>query len=171
MTRMFVHAAAGVIAAALGVQAFADERVLLLSAYSPEQAVLMQAAGVDGPEDQVGVFNGRRFFAGRIGVHDVILGLTGIGLVDAARTTTEALDYFASHGITATGVVFSGVAGGPNIGDVVVPDRWSDDAGPYPVDSCMFSVAQGLTDVALNPYLPVEDAACTGREPGSFTTP
>jgi hypothetical protein len=46
--------------------------------------VLLQAAGVDGPEDQVGVFNGRRFFAGRIGAHDVVLGLTGIGLVDCA---------------------------------------------------------------------------------------
>ena len=42
-------------------QAPADAPVLTLSAYSPEGAVLLQAAGVDGPEDQVGVFNGRRF--------------------------------------------------------------------------------------------------------------
>jgi len=42
--------------------------------------VLLQAAGVNGPEDQVGVFNGRPFFAGRIGAHDLILGLTGVGL-------------------------------------------------------------------------------------------
>ena len=50
MTRILVHAA--VIAAALATQALADERVLLLSAYPPEQAVLLAAAGVDGPEDR-----------------------------------------------------------------------------------------------------------------------
>src|SRR6187401_887568 len=129
MTRNLVRAAW--IAAALSSPAVAEERVLLLSAYSPEQAVLLQAAGVDGPEDQVGVFNGRRFFAGRIGAHDVVLGLTGIGLTDAKNTTTAALDGLASRGITVNAIVFSGVAGGPNIGDVVVPDRWTDDGGPY----------------------------------------
>src|SRR5881296_2957073 len=118
MTRIYLHAAAGAIAALLATQALADERVLLLSAYPPEQAVLLAAAGVDGPEDQVGVFNGHRFFAGRIGAHDVILGLTGIGMVDSHNTTAAALQYFSDHGIAAKAVVFSGVAGGPHIGDV-----------------------------------------------------
>jgi nucleoside phosphorylase len=163
--------AAAVIAVALCAPAFADERVLLLSAYSPEQAVLLQAAGVDGPEDQIGVFNGRRFFAGRIGSHDVVLGLTGIGLTDAKNTTTAALDALASRGTAVQAIVFSGVAGGPNIGDVVVPDRWSDDGGPYPVNACMFDVAAGLGDVPLSPYLPVEDAACTGRTSIPLDTP
>jgi nucleoside phosphorylase len=152
------------IAAGLAQSAHGDERILVLSAYSPEQAVLLAAAGVDGPEDQIGTFNGRRFFAGRIAGHDVALGLTGIGLVDANQTTTAALDYFAGHGTRISAIVFSGVAGGPNIGDVVVPDRWSDAAGTYPVNACMFAVAQQL-DVPLNPYLPVEDVACTGRDP------
>src|SRR6185369_13159281 len=93
----------------------------------------------------------------------VVLGLTGIGLTDARNTTSAALDGLASRGISVSAIVFSGVAGGPNIGDVVVPDRWSDDGGPYPVNACMFDVAAGLSDVALDPYLPVEDAACTGR--------
>ena len=141
----FVHAAAGAIAALLSTQAFADERVLILSAYRPEQAVLLAAAGVDGPEDQVGVFNGRRFFAGRIGAHDVILGLTGIGIVDAHNTTAAALQYFFDHGIIAKAIVFSGVAGGPNIGDVVVPDRWTDGVGTWSVNECMFAVVEGLT--------------------------
>ena len=155
----------------LSTPAFADERVLILSAYSPEGAVLLQAAGVDGPEDQVGVFNGRRFFAGQIGAHDVVLGLTGIGLVDAHNTTAAALAWFRDNGITPKAIVFSGVAGGPNIGDVVVPERWTDGEGRYPVDACMFSVAQGLTDLTLNPFLPVEDVACTGRETEPPTTP
>jgi hypothetical protein len=169
MTRILVRAAA--IVSMLSTHAFADERVLILSAYSPEGAVLLQAAGVDGPEDQVGVFNGRRFFAGRLGAHDVVLGLTGIGLVDAHNTTAAALDWFSDNGITPKAIVFSGVAGGPNIGDVVVPDRWTDGEGLYPVDACMFSVAQGLTDVALSPFLPVEDVACTGRETEPPATP
>ena len=67
--------------------------------------------------------------------------------------------------------MFSGVAGGPNIGDVVIPDRWTDGDGHYPVDACMFSVAQGLTDVALSPFLPVEDVACTGRATPPSDTP
>lgn len=153
------------------VPSLADERVLLLSAYSPEQAVLLKAAGVDGPEDQVGVFNGRRFFAGRIAEHDVILGLTGIGMVDANNTAAAALGYFAANGIIPKGIVFSGVAGGPNIGDVVVPDRWTDDASTYSVDPHMLAVAENLTDVALNAFLPVEDAACTGRDTVPLTTP
>ena len=169
MTRIFVRAAA--IAVMLSTHAFADAPVLILSAYSPEGAVLLQSAGVDGPEDQVGVFNGRPFFAGRIGSHDVVMGLTGIGLVDAHNTTAAALAYLRDHGKTPKAIVFSGVAGGPNIGDVVVPDRWTDGAGRYPVDACMFSVAQGLTDVALNPFLPVEDVACTGRVGEIPTTP
>jgi nucleoside phosphorylase len=169
MTRILVHTAA--IAAIVSTSALADDRVLVLSAYSPEGAVLLQAAGVDGPEDQVGVFNGRRFFAGRIGSHDVVLGLTGIGLVDAHNTTAAALAYLRDHGMTPKAIVFSGVAGGPNIGDVVAPDRWTDGEGLYPVDACMFSVAQGLTDVPLNPFLPVEDVACTGRVGEIPTTP
>jgi nucleoside phosphorylase len=169
MTRILVHAA--LIAATLSGSALADERVLLLSAYSPEQAVLLRAAGVDGPEDQVGVFNGHRFFAGKIGVHDVVLGLTGIGLIDAHNTTAAALAWFHDHGITPKAIVFSGVAGGPNIGDVVVPDRWTDGEGLYPVDACMFSTAQGESDVPLNPFLPVEDVACTGRTTAPPTTP
>jgi nucleoside phosphorylase len=159
------------IAAVLSTQALAEERVLILSAYAPEGAVLLRAAGVDGPEDQVGVFNGRRFFAGRIAAHDVILGLTGIGMVDAHNTARAALDYFAAQRITAKGVIFSGVAGGPNIGDVVIPEEWSDGAGTYAVDPHMYAVARNLDDVALNPYLPVEDAACTGRNPAPPNTP
>jgi nucleoside phosphorylase len=159
-------AAVALIATASSARpALADERVLILSAYSPEQAVLLQAAGVDGPEDQIGVFNGRRFFAGRIAGHDVVLGLTGIGLVDAENTTTAALGYFRDHGIIPKGIVFSGVAGGPNIGDVVIPNLWSDAEATYSVNSCMYAVAEDLTDLVLNPYVPVEDAACTGRDP------
>ncbi|MGH7896517.1 MAG: hypothetical protein ACREQQ_01075 [Candidatus Binatia bacterium] len=142
---------------------FADERVLLFSAYPTEQAVLLAKAA---PVTEIGVFNHRRFFAGTIEGKNVIMGLTGIGMVNSERTATAALKYAADNDITVKGIIYSGVAGGPNIGDVVVPDRWTDGLpNQYPVDAGMFAVASGL-DVTLNPYLPIEDAACLGLRPG-----
>src|SRR5437899_653188 len=60
-----------------------DERVLILSAYPTEGAKLLAAAA---PVTEVGTFNGRRFFAGTIAGKNVVMGLTGIGLVNADRT-------------------------------------------------------------------------------------
>ncbi len=48
MTRILVHAA--VVAAALATQALADERVLILSAYSPEGAVGGTSSAAPLPE-------------------------------------------------------------------------------------------------------------------------
>jgi len=68
-------------------------------------------------------------------------------------------------------IVFSGVAGSTyNIGDVVVPDHWTDDLQhsappypPYPVSWSLYSIALRLPgNVALDPNLYVEDYACTG---------
>ncbi|HKA15750.1 MAG TPA: hypothetical protein VKH41_12080 [Myxococcota bacterium] len=155
------------IAALFCAPALADGPVLILSAYSPEGTLRLQTAGVDGPEDQVGVFNRRPFLAGRIGSHDVVLGLTGIGLVDAHNTTAAALAFFRDHGLTPKAIVFSGVAGGPDIGDVVVPDRWTDGDSRYPVDACMFSVAQGLRRGA-QPVPPRGGRGLHGARVGAF---
>src|SRR5207249_8652872 len=54
-----------------------NDRVLILSAYPTEGAKLLAAAA---PVTEVGVFNGRTFFAGTIAGKNVIMGLTGIGL-------------------------------------------------------------------------------------------
>jgi Phosphorylase superfamily len=77
------------------------------------------------------------------------------------------------------GIVFSGVAGSTyNIGDVVVPDRWTDDAEhaarpypPYRANRRFLAIARRLVgSVALDPNLSVEDQACTG-ERADLATP
>src|SRR5437870_9580351 len=145
-----------------------NERVLLLSAYPTEGAKLLAAAA---PVTEVGVFNGRRFFAGTIAGKNVVMGLTGIGLVNADRTTRAVLAYLEASAVGVKTIVFSGVAGSTyNIGDVVVPDHWTDDlehsAPPYPpyrVNTFLYSIARRLAgNVALDPNLHVEDYACTG---------
>src|SRR5437870_11375263 len=85
-----------------------NERVLILSAYPTEGAKLLAAAA---PVTEVGVFNGRRFFAGTIAGKNVVMGLTGIGLVDADRTTRAVLAYLEDSDVQVKAIVFSGVAG------------------------------------------------------------
>ncbi|TMA77736.1 MAG: 5'-methylthioadenosine/S-adenosylhomocysteine nucleosidase [Deltaproteobacteria bacterium] len=165
--------AAGVAAGALFPPAVlaawqTNARVLLLSAYPTEGAKLLAAAA---SVTEVGVFNGRRFFAGTIAGKNVVMGLTGIGLVNADRTTRAVLAYLEDSDIRVKAIVFSGVAGSSyDIGDVIVPDHWTDDlehsAPPYPpysVNSSLYAIARRLPgNVALDPNLYVEDLACTG---------
>src|SRR5437667_3525273 len=165
--------AAGVAAGALFPPAVlaawpGNARVLILSAYPTEGAKLLAAAAL---VTEVGVFNGRRFFAGTIAGKNVVMGLTGIGLVNADRTTRAVLAALEDSGFQVTAIVFSGVAGSSyNIGDVVVPDHWTDDLEhsappfpPYRVDRFLYSIARHLAgNVALDPNLHVEDYACTG---------
>ena len=149
--------AAAVAAAAFWGTAVSADDLLILSAFPTEQAVLLSHAQ---PVTEVGVFNGRRFFRGTIAGKSVVLGLTGIGLVDAEATASAVLD-----SIEVDGIIFSGVAGGSHhIGDVIVPDHWTEGANSYPVDAEWYATARALAgNVALDPCLPVEDATCTGQ--------
>jgi nucleoside phosphorylase len=164
--------AAGVAAGALSPSAVlawpSNARVLILSAYPTEGAKLLAAAA---PVTEVGTFNGRRFFAGTLAGKNVVMGVTGIGLVNADLTTRAVLAYLKDNGLKVKAVVFSGVAGSTyNIGDVVVPDHWTDDLAhsarpfpPYRVNRHLYSIARRLPGhVALDPNLYVEDYACTG---------
>ena len=67
--------------------------VLILSAFPTEQAVLLEAAK---PVTEVGVFNGRRFFSGTIAGKSVVVGLTGIGMVNA-DATTDAMGFLVER--------------------------------------------------------------------------
>jgi nucleoside phosphorylase len=165
--------AAGVAAGALFPPAVlaawpGNARVLILSAYPTEGAKLLAAAA---PVTEVGVFNGRRFFAGTIAGKNAVMGVTGIGLVNADLTTRAVLAYLEDSGFRVKAIVFSGVAGSSyDIGDVIVPDHWTDDLEhsappypPYPVNWSLYSIALRLPgNVALDPNLYVEDYACTG---------
>jgi len=171
-TLVYLAVAAGVAAEMLFPSAVlawpGNARVLILSAYPTEGAKLLAAAA---PVTEVGTFNGRRFFAGTIAGKNVVMGVTGIGLVNAELTTRAMLAYLKDNGFKVKAIVFSGVAGSTyNIGDVVVPDHWTDDlehsAPPYPpyrVSRRLYSIARRLPgNVALDPNLYVEDYACTG---------
>lgn len=133
--------------------------VLVLSAMPSELGPLLDATAMAGRPRPVDV-DGHRFFTGRLRGHDVVLGLTGIGLVNAERTTRAALRGFGCIG----GVVFSGVAGGTHIGDVAVPDRWTEDGTHVtPVDSSMRRAAARAAEsgrVTLESTTPIGDPAC-----------
>src|SRR5947199_10292857 len=96
--------AAAVAAAAFWGTAVSADDLLILSAFPTEQAVLLSHAQ---PVTEVGVFNGRRFFRGTIAGKSVVLGLTGIGLVDAAATASAV-----RASIEVDRAIFSGVASG-----------------------------------------------------------
>ena len=173
VARLVLAVAAAVAAGALCPPAVVaawprNAGVLVLSAFPAEGAKLLAAAA---PATEVGVFNDRRFFTGTIAGKTVVMGLTGIGLVDADLTTRAILAYLEQSDFRVKAIVFSGVAGSTyDIGDVVVPDHWTDDlehsAPPYPpysVNSSLYSIARRLAgNVALDPNLSVEDEACTG---------
>lgn len=142
-----------------------QDRLLVLSAFPGEIDPLLAQM----PVTDVVSAGGRTFFLGTLRGNDVALALSGIGLVNATQTTQVALGHFACNGSTSiTGIVFSGVAGGPYIGDVVVPSSWSDDGGPtrFGVDPTMLAVAtQAAAGVTLERRVPTGDAACVGADP------
>lgn len=144
-------------------------RLLVLSAYPGEIDRLLTEAVLD--TDDTVVIDGRSFFVGTLRGKDVVLTLTGIGLVNAERTTRAALDHFrCGDHASITGIVFSGVAGGRNIGDVAVPEVWTDGADlSFPVDPAMLATAQAIAgDVELERDVPLGDVACVGVDPRSI---
>jgi len=96
-------------------------RTAVISAFKPEGTELR--AALNNPQDRI--VNGTDYATGEIEGKPVVLFLSGISMVNAAMTTQFALDHF-----TVKRIIFSGIAGGLNpelkIGDVVVPDRWSE---------------------------------------------
>jgi adenosylhomocysteine nucleosidase len=96
-------------------------RTAVMSAFEPEWTALQ--AMLTGRQEHV--VNGTTFLTGTIDKQPVVLFLSGVSMVNAAMNTQLALDRFHIERI-----VFSGIAGGVNpeleIGDVVVPDQWSE---------------------------------------------
>jgi nucleoside phosphorylase len=96
---------------------FSRQPVAVLSAFPAELAAYLEQATVS----ETVVVGGKVFRRGVLGGVPVIMGLTGIGLLNATMTTRAVLDRFAVRG-----VVVSGVAGSPLlIGDVTVPATWT----------------------------------------------
>ena len=135
--------------------------VLVLAAMPLELYPLLRSASVN-PADIVHV-NDRTFYVGRLAGNDVVLAMTGIGLVNATETATAAFEHFRCP---FRGAIFSGVAGSKwFIGDVNVPQRWTLDQGNswLGVNAKMFATAravQSAHQVVLAQDVPVGDAAC-----------
>jgi nucleoside phosphorylase len=140
-------------------------RFAVFSAFPAELAPLLEQVAVETTE----VVNGRTFRIGTLGGVEVVLGLTGIGLVNAEETTRQVLERF-----DVTGVVVSAVAGSPQrIGDVVVPVEWRlpdgtssgahrpwltlvqqiGDSGDAPLERCTIVRTRGNEEVCM-PFMP-----------------
>lgn len=90
--------------------------VAILSAFPAELAYLVAAAEIETTAE----VEGRPYYLGRLDGVRVILGLTGIGMVNATSTARTLLASFE-----VAGLVMSGVAGSwHRIGDVVLAEHW-----------------------------------------------
>jgi len=109
--------------------------VAVLAAFPAELAPLLEAATIE----EAVVVDDRVLRVGRLGGVRVVLAMTGIGFVNAERTTRLVLD---RHPVDA--VVVSGVAGSVHrIADVTVPDAWLTPEGErYPADPHLLALAR-----------------------------
>jgi nucleoside phosphorylase len=136
-------------------------RTLVLSAMPVELAPLLAQTTVTTTIE----LGNRHLYVGRLRGRNVVLALTGIGPVNATHTARQALARFTcAGGSRITAVVFSGVAGGDEIGNVIVPSRWTLDAGKHVlgVDRRMLAAARTVAraPLALQRTAPAGDPAC-----------
>jgi nucleoside phosphorylase len=140
--------------------------LLVMGAFPGEVAPLLAAMTV---EETVEI-DGRTFWVGTLGDRAVVLGGTGIGLMNAAATTGAALDHFE-----VAGVVVSAVAGTAlQVGDVAVPTTWLlPDGRVYPThapwrDIAAAAVESGtvlLDRCTTRPDAPEAEPVCLPYEP------
>src|SRR5262245_30248419 len=81
-------------------------RIAILSAFPGEQRGLRSLATVTETVD----VGGHTMLVGQLAGQEVVMSLTGIGLVNATNTTTAILDHF-----DISTILFTGVAGGDHI--------------------------------------------------------
>lgn len=95
-------------------------RYAILSAFEPELKSIRSHTRIEAGY----TLNGRTISIGVLAGHPVVLGLSGVSMVNAAMSTQVIVDYF-----TVRGIIYSGIAGGVNpdlgIGDVVIPAQWA----------------------------------------------
>lgn len=115
--------------------------VAILSAFPAELAAVLAHTTVEDTTD----LDGRPVRHGHLAGVPVLVAMTGIGLVNAARTTAALLDAFPVRG-----VIVAGVAGSPyRIGDVAVPAAWAGaDGEAIAVEPRWLAVAERLSDLS-----------------------
>jgi len=125
--------AQGLCATATG-QGAAPPYLAVLSAFPAELAPLVAATEIEETVEAAG----HLYYTGNLDGVSVLLGLTGIGMVNAGRTAEEVITSF-----DVAGLVVSGVAGSHyRIGDVVVPDRWRERRRRFRANRALFALAQ-----------------------------
>jgi nucleoside phosphorylase len=133
----------------VSLPAVPQQRTLILTAFPAEADAILARTTLDA--NPAVVVDGHHFYLGSIGGKKAIVAMTGIGMVNATKTTETALVHFTpASGISIGAVVFSGVAGGSGrteIGSVAVPARWTSDDGStwHAVDAGMLAAANSLT--------------------------
>lgn len=94
-------------------------RLLVVTALEAERQKLTH----DSVISDTYLINGRSYATGDLAGRAVVIGSSGVSMVNAAMNIQAILDRFI-----ITGIIFSGIAGGVNpslnIGDVVVPAQW-----------------------------------------------
>jgi nucleoside phosphorylase len=148
--------------------------LLVLSAMPLELDPLLAAASID--QRRTVVVDGRAFYQGTLRGNDVIMGLSGIGLVNAQRTTETAFQQFRCGSRPAiSGVVFSGTSGGDYIGDVMVPRQWTEDGKSWVgADPAMLATVDNVLQagaVPLEQSTPTGDPACACPPSTNAVTP
>jgi adenosylhomocysteine nucleosidase len=145
--------------------------VAVLSAFPAELAPLVAATEVDSTVEA----DGRQYYTGNLDGVSVVLGLTGIGMVNAENAAEHVLATF-----DVAGLVVTGVAGSHHrIGDVVVPSKWAERGRPrsYRVNRALSALAQrGATALAepleqctpIPPTDPDGGVVCLPFEPAVF---
>ncbi|WP_416898543.1 MAG: phosphorylase [Minwuia sp.] len=119
--RFILHAAAMAAALLAAAAASADApRTAVLTAFAPEyEAIRARMSDVEVVTER-----GAEYLTGTLGGRAVIVGQTGISMVNAAMNTQLLIDLHAPKSI-----VVSGIAGGVDpalkVGDVTVPAQWS----------------------------------------------
>lgn len=127
--------------------------VLIESAMPLEAAPILDAAHVD--PTPAWVHDGKGFWAGTVEGNRALIALTGIGITNATNTTTAAFDHFGC----ISAVVFSGTSGGDYIGDVIVPNQWTED-GQHLLQTS--PAALTVLHTALQRPVPLEQTTPTG---------
>ncbi len=141
--------------------------VAVVSAFPAELAPIVAATEIETTVE----IAGRSFYVGRLGGVSVLLGLTGIGLVNATDRTHDLL----AHGQIA-GLVMSGTAGTRHhIGDVVLASDMveSDRKGVFHPNAALFALArraatalpEPLERCAVFPRTPDASAVCLLYDP------
>jgi nucleoside phosphorylase len=121
-------------------------RVAVLSAIPAELAPLVAAAHV---AEQVQV-DGRTYDLGELDGVRVVLGLTGVGTVNAADRTTSVIRHFRP-----TAILMSAVAGSRyRIGDVVVPAEWLEESTGrvFPVNTALRELVRQAAPALPGPF-------------------